>query len=146
MTSFVLLPNLAYHAGENFQQTTLWNIYIFFYFYQKIGFYFSCKLETICIKCEILLSDKKVKKNVKLSSAEFAESGKSCIWLFRAKLVMRLPSAAHNFNMSYVTREYERNYVLRYVNCTWHRRSAQYARTHVRNMRKKLFYDKVALT
>ena len=27
-----------------------------------------------------------------------------------------------------------------------HRRSAQYARTHMRYMRKKLFYDKVALT
>ena len=36
--------------------------------------------------------------------------------------------------------------VVSYVTLILHRRSAQYARTHVRNMRKKLFYDKVALT
>ena len=36
--------------------------YIFFYFFQKIGFVISCKLslkETICMKCQSLLSGKK---------------------------------------------------------------------------------------
>ena len=45
----------------------------FSYFSKKIGFDTSCKLspkETICMKCQILFSRKKKKKNISLSSAE----------------------------------------------------------------------------
>ena len=48
-----------YHSGH-FQQTTIWCY--FSYFSQKTGFDISCKLspkETICMKCQILLSGKK---------------------------------------------------------------------------------------
>ena len=49
----------------------------FSYFCQKIGFDISCKWspkETICIKCQILLSGKSKKNIIKLSSAESAHS------------------------------------------------------------------------
>ena len=48
----------------------------FSYFCQKTGFENSCKLsplETICMKCQILFSGKN-KKNINLSSAEFAKT------------------------------------------------------------------------
>ena len=55
----------AKHAGENFGRQPF-DI-----------FYFSQQTETISMKCQILFSGKKEKKNViNLSSAEFAQSGK----------------------------------------------------------------------
>ena len=51
----------------------------FSYFSQKTGFDIPCKLspmETICMKCQILFSEKN-KKKINLLSAELAKSGNS---------------------------------------------------------------------
>ena len=48
----------------------------FSYFYQKTGFDISCKLspvETICMKCQSLFSEKDKKNVINLSSAESAQ-------------------------------------------------------------------------
>ena len=46
------------------------------YFSQKMGFNISCNLslvEIICMKCQILFSEKNKKNIISLSSAEFAQ-------------------------------------------------------------------------
>ena len=56
--------------------STQHDIFLFSFFSQKIGFDISCKLpplETICIKCQSLLSEKNKKKYLK-TSAEILHS------------------------------------------------------------------------
>ena len=57
--------------GKNFSR----QFKIFSYFSQKTGFGISCKvspLETLCMICQIMFSEKN-KKNINLSSAELAQ-------------------------------------------------------------------------
>ena len=44
----------------------------YFGFLQKTGFDISCKLQTICMKRQSLLSGKNIKKNINSSSVELA--------------------------------------------------------------------------
>ena len=44
----------------------------FSFLLQKIGFNITCKLETVCIKCQILISGKNKKNIVSLSTADYA--------------------------------------------------------------------------
>ena len=45
----------------------------FSYFSQETGFVMSYKLETVCMKCQILLSGENKKNIIKLSSAHLAQ-------------------------------------------------------------------------
>ena len=69
-----LLALTLYHSLGKFSRRQTW---YFPYFPRKIGFGISCKLtpkETICMKCQNLLSDKKWEKHSKMSSADFLPS------------------------------------------------------------------------
>ena len=68
----------TYHTIGRFSRRQTGDL--FSYFSYKIGSDTSCKLspnETICMKCQILFS-KNNKKNISLSSAEFAKSVIKC--------------------------------------------------------------------
>ena len=56
--------------GKNFSRQ---HFEIFSYFPQKTGFYISCRLSPICMKCLILFSGKNKKNITNLSSAELAQ-------------------------------------------------------------------------
>ena len=58
------------------------------YFFQKTGFDISCKLssmETSCMKCQILFSEKNKKNITNLSSADLAQR------VVKVKLKLRTP-------------------------------------------------------
>ena len=65
--------------GKKSQRQHIEIFFSFFFFFcpvflQKIGFDISCKLSTICMKCQNLFSGKIKKKYItNLSSAEFAQ-------------------------------------------------------------------------
>ena len=61
------LLNLYYSHGQ-FSRQQIGDI--FSYFSQKTEFEISCKLETICMKCQILFSKKNKKNIINLASAE----------------------------------------------------------------------------
>ena len=64
----------------------------FFLFFQKTSFDISCKLSTICMKCQILFFGLSKKNIINFSSAEFAHSTESV----KPPIVLMLTVSRHS--------------------------------------------------